>query len=273
MIKKMIQTGVALLAGSAWAASEIPLPPFIYHGEIVRWDGVAIGAKDDAQVAAKLGGVVVARCNLVNGEYPNTNYRLHIPMSETRRAGKAQTGDVVTFEVYYDGAVHSVMDAALLPAVGDPAGFGHCNMVIGTDSNTNGLPDEYDALLLPYYLLNGQAAADITAQDDFDGDGYSNQQEFIAGTVPVMAADFPSIRSLHTLPAGWFAFKFLTAPGRTYRIQGADSAAQFEWAQEIFSLQTNQVPVKTFFTSEDDGVTTLYLCPTNQAHFYQLRID
>jgi len=265
--------GLVFLVANVGVASEIPLPPFTYHGEVVKWNGMAFGSNDSAQVVARLGSNVVDRCSLASGLYPSTNYRLTIPMSESPQSGKAQPGDTVTFEVYYDGTVHAVIDDAQLPVVGAPATFAVCNMVVGTDSNANGLPDEYEALLEPYYLMKGRALDEITSSDDFDGDGFSNLQEFLAGTVPVMGEDFPSIQKWTPLPAGWFAFTFMTAPGRTYTVQGADPHEMLEWSAEIFSRVADRTPDETFLSTQDDGVVTLYLCPTNQAQLYQLQID
>jgi hypothetical protein len=262
-----------VLAWSVQAAYDISLPPFTFHGEIVKWNGAAFGTNDDAQVVAKLNGTnVVDRCNLVSGAYPATNYRLLIPLSETPQPGRAQAGDDISFEVYYDGAVHAVMDAELLPKVGHPATYINVNMVVGTDSNTNGLPDEYEALLEPYYMLYNNLT-NLTANHDFDGDGFSNLQEFLAGTVPVIGGDYPAINGWTSMPAGWFAFTFLSAPGRTYTIQGADPNDALDWSAEVFSRFADEEPSEMFLSSQDDGVITLYLCPTNRAKLYTLQID
>lgn len=257
------------MALAVQAQSVGPLPPFTVYGTVKSWNGRAYSSGDNASVVAKIGGVEVDRCTAVSGVYPDLNYRIHIPMASAPTAGKGSTGDPITFEVYYDGQTLAVPPGATPPVVGQTGTAMACDLVVGTDVDGDGLPDEYEYLLLPYYIAAGLGTSiwDILPTDDFDGDGYSNAQEFIAGTIPVEASDFLKIDEFRTSSAGLMALKFLSAPGRTYTVPQTDNLTSNLWTASKLSLASNVPPAQRFFSSPTDAYVTLYLLPTNNAAF------
>jgi hypothetical protein len=262
-----------LMVASVQAAILVPLPPFTVYGKVRNWNGRAFSSSDAATVIVKVKGVEVSRCTAKSGSYSALNYRVQIPMASTKLAGRGEVGDPITFEVYYDGQIHAVATGTVVPKVVKPAGTLSCDLIVGSDADNDGLPDEYEALLMYYYDAAGRGSSleDIKPDDDFDGDGYSNLQEFQAGTIPVERADFLKINQFTLLENGSFALSFLSAPGRTYRLPKSKSTSSNTWEMAVFAQHAQETPAQTFVTSEQDANITLYVLPTtNAAAFFKL---
>jgi hypothetical protein len=266
---------LALMAGSVRAQVVTPLPPFTVYGTVRHWSGRAFVSSDAATVIAKINGQEMDRCSVMSGLYPSLNYRVRIPMASGPLAGRGQPGDPITFEVYYDGQLHAAPAGQTPPVVGQPGTALRCNLLVGTDVDGDGLPDEYEALLLPYYADAGRGTniTDISPNDDFDEDGYSNLQEFYAGTIPVEGADLPRISDFFQAANGYLALSFLSAPGRTYVLPRSDKLLSNQWTDSELSVTTNEVPTRTFYSSERDAFVTLYLLPAaTNAAFFRLEV-
>lgn len=260
---------LVVIAMTVHAESVMPLPPFTIYGEAFSWNGRAFASGDAATVIAKINGVAMDRCDVVSGIYPALNFRVHIPMATGAMAGRGVTGDRITFEVNYDGQVHSVCTGQTAFVVGQSATAVRYGLFVGTDLDGDGLPDEYENLLAPYYAAAGRGSSlsDISPDDDFDGDGFSNYKEFLAGTIPVDGADFLRIDKFCSLGNGYFALSFLSAPSRTYISPSSETLYSTNWSVSVFAMTTNELPARTFFSSESDNYTTLYLQPTNATYF------
>jgi uncharacterized repeat protein (TIGR01451 family) len=88
-------------------------------------------------------------------------------------------------------------------------------VLVAADSDANGLPDWWEQ----YYFPN---PADRISTKDFDGDGVSNRDEYLAGTDPTNQASvlFLAINPSQESPSA-FSISFGTAPGRLYQVEVA----------------------------------------------------
>lgn len=257
-----------LCAASVWAGTPvIPLPPFTVYGEVGDWNGRPFGSNDVATVVANVNGVEMDRCELLGGVYPSLNYRVKIPLATGALSGYANVGDPIELEVYYDGTLHSVITGSQSPEVGKPAGVVQYNMLIGTDTDGDALPDEYEELFEGFWdSEQGPFSLDaISPDDDFDGDGVSNWHEFIAGTIPVYQDDYLKIEDFCQTEDGQFALSFIAASDRSYVLPSTSDLIHSNWTDSAFAESENEAPDRTFHYAPAAYYTTLYLLPsTNQ---------
>lgn len=274
-MKKIIACWVAmLLAAVAQGASVFPLPPFTVYGKVRDWNGRALLSTDEAVVIVKgTNGVELARCNVTSGIYPDLTYRLTIPLASGAMAGRGQVGDPLQFEVAYDGVTHAVTPSQVVP-IGNPGTSLGCTLMLGTFNQGGPIPDEYLELLLSYYEAAGDTngLAGISPDDDFDHDGFSNYQEFLAGTIPVEGNDYLRVMDFDIEGTNAPALRFLAAPGRMYAIPTTASMDSNYWDYAYFSTVTNAPSSQNNYTSDNDAFITLYLMPTTNTAYHGLEV-
>ena len=95
--------------------------------------------------------------------------------------------------------------------IGLPGQTTNLDLTIGEDSDGDGLPDAWERAL----LKNGDNLADINPNDDADGDGMSNLEEYISGNYAFdkddgLKVDIVSVHDEHV------TIKFLGISGRSY---------------------------------------------------------
>jgi Bacterial TSP3 repeat len=124
----------------------------------------------------------------------------------------------------------------------DPVNWAACSPSPGSrncfsDSDGDGLPDDWE-------LANGlnplSASGDNGASGDPDHDGFTNLQEFLAGTNPRDGQSLLKITSVTKIPGG-FALRFNGITGHNYSIQYRNSLSTGSWQKlaDISSLVVN----------------------------------
>jgi hypothetical protein len=91
-------------------------------------------------------------------------------------------------------------------------------VTVGIDSDQDGMPDDWELA----YGLNPFDPSD--AAQDADGDGFSNYDEFVAGTNPRAGDDYLAL----TAPEAG-GIRFFAAAGRSYSILACDSLVVPYW--------------------------------------------
>ena len=98
----------------------------------------------------------------------------------------------------------------------------------GTDSDGDGIPDWWTQQYFGH--PTGQAGDLSRADDDEDGDGRSNLQEYLAGTVPTDPNSVLALRiSAFTAPGANVLLTWPAVPGRSYQIQYKDNLTDPAW--------------------------------------------
>jgi hypothetical protein len=124
----------------------------------------------------------------------------------------------------------------------------------GTDSDGDGLADLWELNFFGSLQLRGDA--------DPDGDGASNREEFLAGTLPGDASDHPSLMALPSPFDGNPILRFSRHGARSYRLQfhealTTDSAQNWRDLM-LFSSDINLSRVQDFRDLTTTNATRIY---------------
>jgi hypothetical protein len=98
------------------------------------------------------------------------------------------------------------------------------NITIGqsTDSDTDGLPNDWEVV---YFGTTTTAVA----EEDFDGDGFTNAQELAAGTNPTNPSSALGITDTQPVNND-VQVSFATVAGKTYRVERSDTSPAGPWS-------------------------------------------
>jgi len=239
----MILIVIAALSASAG----LPVPSFVYYGEVVDEYGWPVTARSEATIVARVDDRECGRSLLHEARGPAINYRVEIPVDDGRGAHYAEhaarTGDTVTFSVLIDGTEYAVMDPSAIPPVGNPGGRVRRNLCIGEDSDGDGFPDAWEEWILLWGAGGATNILDIRGEDDADGDGMSNRDEYIAGTDPTWNRDCLQIEDLcRFADEGQIGLAFHSVPGKTYRVSESPGVGA---AGTTIPIATNRAPAAT----------------------------
>jgi len=91
----------------------------------------------------------------------------------------------------------------------------------GTDTDGDGMDDDWE---MAYF---GTLARDGTG--DFDGDGQTDLQEFLAGTDPTNSGSILRVLTLTPLGGGGTRVIWAAAPGKRYQVQFKDNLSDSGW--------------------------------------------
>ena len=180
--------------------------------------------------------------SLINGLEPGVNYRLEVPMDSGTAADLYTPTALRPFFQFKLKVL--IGQTTYLPIemvgnfsqIGRPSEKTRLDLTLGVDSDGDGLPDAWEQSLIAIY---GGTLASIRPQDDTDGDGISNLDEYLAGTYAFDPTDgFRLV--LTTLNAGASTMEFLAIRGRTYTIQ--ESPTMQQWTTVNFRFATGGTP-------------------------------
>jgi hypothetical protein len=96
-----------------------------------------------------------------------------------------------------------------------------------TDTDGDGIPDWWTQQYFGH--ATGQEGDLSRAQDDADGDGLSNVEEFLAGTIPTNAASVLALHIAMDVPTYDVTLSWGAVPGRSYQVLSTTDLNAAAW--------------------------------------------
>ncbi|MDF7807662.1 hypothetical protein P4E94_09460 [Pontiellaceae bacterium B12219] len=261
------------------AHAEIPVGSIFCYGAVK--DSMGSIYQDGAHVALiKADGTVAAEQEVDGLLYPGINFKLPLSLDNGRGDLFASyavcAGEVLEVEVTVGGQTVAFMGAQTISMPEDLTNI-HMTLTAGsTDSDGDGLPDTWEQELLDYAealeLNNGIGSIDqIRPGDDFDGDGVSNYNEYLAGTFAFLANDVFSIRELSISDEGIARIVFPTVSGKMYQLEAKADLSDAAISWDPVSFSTSEAGAADEIRVLGDGeVKTLYVEVTDSCKCFQL---
>lgn len=244
MLGKMGLVGSLLIGLCVGAAGGLPRPMVVYYGQAC--DAYGQVYKSGADVIMMRGTQEVARCTIAGSLGTGVNFAVRVPYD----GDPADGGNYVAWAVdegdeldvwISDSAGLRKVESCVVPPVGKAGELVALRIMAGEDADGDGMLDAWERAngLDPHDP--GDAAADP------DGDGQSNLDEFLAGTLPWMGEDvFGVAEASGFTETGMYRLTFPTVYGKVYTVASAplvlDESGNFSWAPCLFALEDGAVP-------------------------------
>jgi hypothetical protein len=252
-----------------------PAPYYTLYGIIRDQVGQVITAQD-AQLILLKDGAEIGRTRITSGKQLDQNYELIIRIDQNRAGTSPYTTKAVepqgvfSLVVQMDGALFYPIEVKGNLTAGKSADRVRLDLNLGNDSDLDGLPDVWEEwqLYQAGHFPGEDGRWDLSLIDrdgDFDRDGASNWQEYIAGTY---AGDATERFDLKIVAKGetFAQFEFYAITGKTYSLES--STDFINWTLHPFSISDPGAGSHSY-TAKDAGIRSAYATPSaNSAKEY-----
>ncbi len=269
--------GVVLLSALRVAAFP-PAPYYTLYGVVRDQVGATLNV-DGANLILLRDGIEVARTPVLKEPRGDLNYELDISIDQNRSASRIYTKQALPAQGVYSLAVELngqkffPIEVAGTLRTGNGGERVRLDLTLGVDANRDGLPDVWQEWVLyqagRYPGTVGWDISLITKTGDFDGDGLSNYDEYIAGTFAGDATERFELR-IRKKAGTTVQFEFFAITGKTYAIE--ESTDLKTWTVIPFTTTAGGATATTFRATTIEILPAFVTVPTVTSRFYRLSV-
>ena len=255
-----------------------PAPHYTIFG-IVRDQVGATLAVEGAEIILLKNNLEIGRAPVRAAALSGQNYELDIAIDQTRPSSRVYSDRAVAAQGIYsvvvelNGERFFPIEVAGTLRAGNGGERVRLDLNLGVDANRDGLPDVWQEWQLyqagrrpgtPGWDINL-----ITRDGDFDGDGVSNYQEYVAGTFAGDATERFELR-ITGKTATAVAFEFYGITGKVYGLEQSTNLTT--WTAAEFSLSPGGT-TQLFFQAPDITIRAIYApVVAGDSRFYRLTV-
>lgn len=220
---------VALSLAPTPLAAFPPAPFHTIYGMIRDENGQTLRV-EGAQVIFYRSGTEVLRETIQEGRLLDQNYQIRLRMDMLRPGTRTYTGvahnsgSAFSIGILLHDVVYYPIEMSVTRNVGQPGQRTRLDLTLGVDSDGDGIPDAWEQSQLyaaGYYPVDDTWDLSLLDRDgDFDRDGLSNYQEYIAGTFATDATDYLALRLIEATGAH-AQLSFFSIYGKVYSVESS----------------------------------------------------
>ncbi len=244
-------------------------PSVIVYGMVRDSFGIRL-PPESAMVGAFLGTNETAR-TAIRPLLAGANYRFDVNVSDPLTAGpkEIKPGDLVSIRVRVGGVLQPTIGNSTFIAQGDGPGV-NINLILGVDSDGDGLPDDWEWLMIANSGGQVNNLSQVGPGRDLDGDGVPDDQEFWNGTFAFLPDDLLRLANLTQHANGRLSFRFLPIEGISYVVEVSPNLDSPTWTTCPISLTETGSLVAGPVTG-GTAFITLFVEPGPPRRFWRLR--
>ena len=211
---------LALTPASLVRVLAAPAPSLTFYGMLT--DEFGWPYADNVKVTVTANGLVVLSQPLQPATGRNYNFIFRLPYDTgvvDYSSASVTAGDVITITVAAADSGKVLIQRTQTVTVA-PGTVLNLNLATSTDSVGDGLPDELRFWIWQSLGLSGAFdPTKIKANDDSDGDGVSNLNEYLAGTDPANASDVFQVTITDSGVPNVARLNFFSVPSKSYHLE------------------------------------------------------
>lgn len=252
-----------------------PAPHHLIYGVIKNEQGKPLGTGDAVVILNGPSGEVM-RGVVDMLSVPGTNYRLQVAQDSGRTPSLYAPTAMLpaspfTIEVKIGSQSYLPIEMqGDLRLLGESGGSTRLDLTLGVDSDGDGLPDAWEMNVIDYRLGDTfEALSDVNPNDDIDGDGLTNFEEYIAGTYAYDDLDDLSLE-IKEVVGGVVRLEFVTVTGRTYRMK---TLTGIVWEEQTFSFEPSGENAVRSHLADTVTIRSVYVpAEPGRSNFFRLYV-
>jgi hypothetical protein len=272
----------AVLAAAAVAeAAVMPYGTYLVKGTFRGEYNTVLRDFGEAAVRAqRADGTVIAEAAVADADAEGVNFVLAIPVSSVPTARSCEVGEWLDCVLW---TPEGSLDVPNSLKVDSPVRVGKVTFNCAEVREfTN--PADGSVVEIPVdYIAEAQAFLDALGEGgtydpwgDYDGDGASNYEEFVAGTIPFDETDFLHVTGFAAAEEGKLALRFEHVGGHVYAVSASDSLAQPGWGRQYVRRGAAEAELEQVVAAGEDGEpgeTVIFITPADGASGGFFRVE
>lgn len=275
-LKSFVRAGLSAVSISAVTAVMYAFPPAPHHliKGTVR-DEMGYPIEVNGSVTLKTVTGVVIETPLTPSLFVDASYRMEVPMdagvtSDSYKPTALNPLVPFTMEVKIGSLTYYPFEmSGDLGSLGEAGGTSVIDLTLGVDSDGDGIPDAWEESLISR-TNRYNSLSDVNPDDDLDGDGLSNYEEYLAHTYAYDVLDGLSLK-IKAVSDEAYIVEFLVIDGHSYSLTSSTDLES--WSSASFRTSPSGELISSYLSEEVELLEVEIPREGSEAVFFKLQIQ